>query len=164
MSETEAAPAVADTLPRRLFLSADGVGGWISVVIGAMAIAEGIRLGLGTLARMGPGAFPMGVGVGLLGLGAILLVNALRREGPLASIPFSLPILLILVSLGSFGVLLPMFGLAPASIVLMLICAYAVSGRLRLSDVVYAVLIAVACVLIFINGLGMVLPAVRWPF
>ena len=88
----------------------------------------------------------------------------MRRGGPLARVPFGLPVILVLVSLASFGVLLPMFGLAPATIVLMLIAAFAITGRIGVGDVVYAVVTSVVAVLVFINGLGVVLPAVRWPF
>jgi hypothetical protein len=156
--------ATANTPVRRLFLSIDGVGAWISIAVGILAMAEGLRLGLGSMSRMGPGYFPMAAGIGLALLGGLLLISAARKNGPLARIPFGIPVILLLVSLIAFAVLLPMFGLAPATIVLMLISSLAVSGRVGPADVIYAVAISIAAVLIFINGLGMVLPAVKWPF
>ncbi len=164
MSETEEAVPTADTIAKRLFLSVDGVGGWVAIGVGAMAAAEGLRLGLGTLSRMGPGYFPMAAGVVLLGLGLLMLVNAVRKGGAIARVPFGLPVVILLVSLISFGVLLPMFGLAPATVVLMLLAAFAVTGRIGVGDIVFAVATSVVAVLVFINGLGVVLPAVRWPF
>jgi hypothetical protein len=164
MSEAETDVPVADTRAKRLFLSVDAVGGWIAIAIGVMAIAEGFRLGLGTLAKMGPGYFPTAAGIALIGLGLLLVINALRKGGALARVPFGIPVILLLAALVSFGVLLPIFGLVPATITLMLISAFAVTGRIGVGDIIYAVLTSVAAVLIFINGLGVVLPAVRWPF
>lgn len=162
--DTRTAEPMADTTAKRLFFSVDGVGGWIAVIIGLAAGVEGLRLGLGTLSRMGPGYFPMAAGIALIGLGTLLLVNAVRKGGPLARVPFGVPVIMLLGSLIAFGLLLPVFGLAPATIVLMLIAAFAVTGRIGVGDIVYAIVTSVAAVLIFINGLGVVLPAVRWPF
>jgi len=164
MSESETPVTVADTPIKRLFISVDGIGGWIAIAVGVMAAAEGLRLGLGTMSRMGPGYFPMAAAVVLLGLGALMLVNAVRKGGPIARVPFGLPVILLLVSLISFGVLLPMIGLAPATIVLMLLAAFAVTGRVGVGDIVFAAVTSVVAVLVFINGLGVVLPAARWPF
>lgn len=164
MTEDDIIVSEAEPTARRLFLTVDGIGGWIAIAAGAVAIAEGLRLGLGSLSKMGPGYFPTAAGGLLIGLGLVLLVNALRKGGPLARVPFGVPVILLLSSLVSFGVFLPLLGLGPATIILMLIAAFAVTGRIGVGDVVYAVLTAVFAVLIFINGLGMVLPAVRWPF
>lgn len=164
MSQDQIIEPVADTPIRRLFLSIDGVGAWVAIVVGFVAMAEGLRLGLGSLSRMGPGYFPMATGGGLLLLGGLLLISAARRNGPLARIPFGVPVLLLLVSLLAFAVLLPMFGLAPATVVLMLVSALAVTGRIGVGDVIYAMVTSIVAVLVFINGLGMVLPAVKLPF
>lgn len=164
MSENASIEHVADTPIKRLFLSIEGVGAWIAIGVGIVAIAEGVRLGLGSMSRMGPGYFPAAAGGLLVALGLLLLVNAVRKDGPLSRIPFGLPVILLLASLIAFGILLPKVGLAPATIVLMLIASLAVSGRIGLGDVIYAVATSVVAVLVFINGLGMVLPAVQWPF
>ncbi|GGA78478.1 hypothetical protein GCM10011385_35780 [Nitratireductor aestuarii] len=152
-----------DNLVQRLFLTSDSVGGWISVAIGCVSLAQGLALGLGTLRRLGSGGFPFGIGVLLIGLGALLIVGSLRRGGATASIPIKVSSVLILAALASFAVLLPLFGMIPAAIVLMLLVSVAVTGRLGLGDIIFSLASSVAAVLIFINGLGLALPAIRWP-
>jgi len=150
-------------LVQRLFLTSDSVGGWIAVAIGCVSLIQGLSLGLGTLRRLGSGGFPLGIGILLVGLGALLIVGSLRRGGKTASIPIKVSSILILAALASFAVLLPSFGMIPAAIVLMLLVSVAVTGRLGLRDIIFSVASSVAAVLIFINGLGLALPAIRWP-
>jgi len=158
-------PAYADqpNVMERLFLTSNSVGGWIAIAIGCVSLAQGLALGLGTLRRLGSGGFPFGIGVLLIGLGALLIVGSLRRGGATASIPIKVSSVLILAALASFAVLLPLFGMIPAAIVLMLLVSVAVTGRLGLGDIIFSLASSVAAVLIFINGLGLALPAIRWP-
>ncbi|GAA4530180.1 hypothetical protein GCM10023174_20270 [Chelativorans composti] len=151
------------SLLERLFLTSDSVGGWISVVIGCVSLGQGLSLGLGSLRRLGSGGFPFGVGVLLVALGALLIIGSLRNGGEPARIPIKVSSFLILAALASFAVLLPLFGMIPSATVLMLFVSAAVTGRLAWADVIYALAISIAAVLVFINGLGLALPAIRWP-
>lgn len=155
---------IADSALKRLFFTTDSVGGWISIAVGTASLVEGLRLGAGTLSRLGSGAIPLSVGILLLGLGALLIIGSLRKGGKLASVPISVSAMLIIVALASFAVLLPLFGFVPAAIVLMLISIMAATGRVGLIDVAFAVAMSGVATAVFINGLGIVLPIVRWPF
>jgi hypothetical protein len=163
-AETRTEDSAGSSLATRMFRTADGIGGWISIFVGLAAAAEGLRVGLGTISRMGPGYVPTSIGLALIGLGVLLIVGAARNGGPLARVPIQLPTILVLLALAAFAVLLPMFGLVPATIVLMLIASLAVTGRIGIADVIYAVVTSFLAVLVFINGLGVVLPSFRWPF
>lgn len=155
---------VPNIVLKRLFFSTDAIGGWISVVIGIAALAEGIRLGSGTLSRLGSGAIPMASGILLLCLGALLIIGAMRKHDGFARIPITASAVLVIVALASFAVLLPLIGFLPAAATLLLISTMAATGRIGPIDVAFAVSISALSAAIFIGGLGMVLPLARWPF
>jgi len=52
------------------------LGGGLMVLIGGGAVAEGSRYSIGSLESMGPGFFPVSLGVLLVLVGALLLISA----------------------------------------------------------------------------------------
>ncbi|HUY03715.1 MAG TPA: tripartite tricarboxylate transporter TctB family protein, partial [Rhodocyclaceae bacterium] len=58
----------------------DYYGGGLMLVIGVAAAVQGMRYQVGTLSRMGPGFFPMALGVILALIGVTILVNARNAE------------------------------------------------------------------------------------
>ena len=156
--------AAKNNLAHRLFLTTDSLGGWIAVVVGLISLSEALRLGIGSATRWGSGAFPLAIGALLVALGASLIVGSVRKGSSPADIPVKASTFLVLASLASFAVILPNFGLVPAALILMLLTSMAVTGSLKLADFIFAAVMSAAAVLIFVNGLGLALPIVRWPF
>jgi putative tricarboxylic transport membrane protein len=78
---------------------------------------------IGTAVRMGPGYFPLWVGGLVALLGALLLVQALRFDGPPLPRVHWHPLLLILVGGVAFGYLLKPLGLVLATAVLVIVSA-----------------------------------------
>lgn len=125
--------------------------------IGAALVAS--SYGFGTPARMGPGFFPIVVGLLLAVMGLVLIVQSLRHpeaDKPVEALHFR-PLFFISAAIVAFGLVVGEFGLIPALIALIVIARFAGrdGGILELL-VMVVVLIAVA-VGIFVYGLNIYL-------
>lgn len=138
---------------------------------GLMFVAIGIgfawgatNYNFGNSARPGPGYFPFGLGVILALIGALVLFKALTIEshggdkiGPVAWKPLGI----VLGSVAIFGFLLPLIGLILTLPVLIVISALA-GDEFHLGEaLINAAVLTVGSWLVFIKGLGLVLPL--WP-
>jgi hypothetical protein len=118
---------------------------------------------LGTVRRMGPGMFPLGLGVTmtLLGIAIAVLVPEANRETQ----DFAWrPLALVMISLGAFAVGISYLGLFPAVILCVLIVSFAEQPFKPIGAVGTAAALCLAAWLIFKVGLGLTLPLFRWPF
>lgn len=145
----------------------DLLGGLLLIAAGVfVAWYASTHYNLGTFRRMGPGMFPMGAGIILAVLGALVLVPAVTRPAALAAQKASYqiwPAFIILVAVAAFGVMVPIFGLIPGVIAVTAISSLAGAdwrpGRV-------AGLVVVLCLmawLIFRLGLDLPIPSFRWP-
>jgi hypothetical protein len=142
---------------------------------GAIVTATGLFLAyeasgypLGTMHRIGPGAFPMLLGLVLAGLGAALLVVGLGagkgangEDGPGVPIAFRAPFA-ILAAIGVFAVTIRSFGLVPAAAAVVVISAFAQRKPHLPTVFVLALLLGPLCSAIFIFGLGLPLQPFKW--
>ncbi len=142
----------------------DLVGGVLLVALGAGVSLVAIQhYPLGTLQRMGPGMFPAILGVVLGGLGILLALQALRRTGKRPDIRVFSP-LFVLAGVASFALLITPAGLIPAIVSIVVISSLA---ELRIRPVSLALLCLALCLmapLVFVVGLGLPIPLIRWPF
>lgn len=150
----------------------DFVAGLLFTVTGGAFAVGALDYELGTSARMGPGYFPLALGILLAILGALITLRSLgdTRDptGALGRIAVK-PLALIIGANVIFGVLLggvPAIGLPPMGLIvsaLALVVVASIAGdRFRPREVaVLAVVLAVASYLIFIRLLG--LPFQAWP-
>lgn len=132
--------------------------GLIYIGIGLTAIFVAWDYGMGSATKMGPAYFPSVLG-GLLALiGAASVVRAfLRRGEPIGTIAVK-GMLLVCGSTALFAALLRGAGLVIALILLVIVSAYG-SIKFKLgTSIVLALGLTVACVLVFIKGLGIPLP------
>jgi hypothetical protein len=150
----------------------DFFSGLLFVAVGIAFAWGATNYKLGDAARMGPGYFPLMLGVLLAILGLVVTFNALVVEtedgDPVGSIAWK-PLFFIILANLTFGVLLgglpsvnlPYMGLTAAIIALTFIAALA-GEEFRLKEVlVLAVILAVTCYLTFIVALKLQFPA--WP-
>ncbi len=146
----------------------DVVPGILIAAFGAAVAGYAVQTyTIGTLQRMGPGMFPMGLGVLLSVLGvALAIVGWFRSTEPqvdLSTIQWR-PAVLILISVTAFALLIRSAGLFPAVIAVVGISAF--SDKISRPGTV-VVLCGVLCVLawlIFSVGLGLNLKLLDWPF
>lgn len=139
----------------------DIIAGGLLVAIGLFAFFYADRYQFGTLNRMGPGFFPVVLGGLLAFLGALIAIPALFRAGHAPKVEW-LSLLLVLGSVVVFALLLRPLGVILATMGSVFVASLAepnwtLRGRLILSAAIAAV-----TWLIFIAGLGMLLPV--WPW
>ncbi|MFO1188848.1 MAG: tripartite tricarboxylate transporter TctB family protein [Alphaproteobacteria bacterium] len=133
--------------------------GLLFLAFGLFFVIDGlVRLRLGTGMRMGPGYFPVSVGVLLSVIGVVCIITSVgRSDGPIGSVPWR-GIVLILGAIVAFALTVNGLGLVLALPLSVTVAAFA-SRKARLGTVLAsAVVLTIFCVLVFNYGLGIPLP------
>lgn len=123
-----------------------------------------VNYSFGDSARPGPGYFPFGLGVLLALIGALVLFTALSIEthggDRIGEIAWR-PLVVVLGSVALFGFLLPRLGLL-ATLPILIVVATLAGDEFHLGQTLLsAAVLTAASWLIFIKGLGLVIPL--WP-
>ena len=137
----------------------DVLAGAIFVLIGGAFVVGSLGYELGTPLRMGPGYFPLLVGIILAALGLAVVVKGLvaGEEISFGAVPWR-AIIVIVVAILFFGFTVRGLGFVPTSAVTALLTTLA-SRRLRpLMAVAVAAGLTVAATLIFVVGLQLRVP------
>lgn len=150
----------------------DFAAGLLFTITGGAFAIGALEYDVGTSARMGPGYFPLALGVILALLGVVITLKALGDgrdpSGTIGRWAFR-PLVWIIGANLVFGVLLggvPAIGLPPmglmiAVVVLVVVASVAGDGFLPREVAILAVVLAAASYVIFIRLLG--LPFEAWP-
>ncbi|ASJ73275.1 tripartite tricarboxylate transporter TctB family protein [Granulosicoccus antarcticus] len=144
----------------------DFISGLLIMAVGLfVAIHAMSNLNIGTMARMGPGYFPMILGWLLAGLGVVILLFSLR--GVIVSVaPPALavrPLIAVFCGLLVFSFLIEPFGLVPATIGLTAVAVFAERRPPLRRSVLLAIGLSFVAWLIFTVALQMTLPAFDFP-
>ena len=150
----------------------DFFSGLLYLIIGGGFAIGAFNYTIGDSARMGPGYFPLLVGILLAILGAIIVVKSLVVETPDGD-PIGQwawkPLIFIILANFLFGILLggvpslgiPAMGVMVGIIVLTLVAAYA-GPEFKLKEVIIlAIILAVGSYVVFIWGLNLQMQV--WP-
>ena len=142
----------------------DIIGGLmlLMVGIGAMLYASQV-LHLGTLRRMGPGAFPMMVGAFVALTGLFILVPAFFRKGPGIHINLR-SLLCMLGAVLAFALTIRNLGLIPAVFAATFIASFFDSRTSLLGTLAVAAGLSVLVTLVFSVGLRLQAPLLAWPW
>lgn len=135
--------------------------GLLFVAFGAGAVVVARDYPFGRLARMGPGFFPAVLGALLVVLGGILVARSLASAQERVELGSLRPVLLVLGAVLAFGLLLEPWGLAVATLALIVVGCLA--GReFRFVEVaaLYVVLVALAGI-VFVRVLGLPIRILR---
>jgi hypothetical protein len=138
---------------------------WTGVLFGGfglfVAVYAAVNYKLGTAVRMGPGYFPAWVGGMVAILGAVLVLGALRFDGPPVPRLALRPTVLILIGSIAFGYLLKPLGLVLATVILVVVSALGGHEFRWREALLLAAALAAFGVGVFVYGLG--LPFPLWP-
>ena len=138
--------------------------GVLFVALGLFFACFGSRYAMGTAARMGPGYFPVSLGVLTVLLGIVLSLTSLTgRESGEKVGSFHFPtLLLILGSVVLFGVLLKPLGLIVSLLVLVVVSSYASHEFSWKATLANAAVLVVMCLVVFVWALKLEFP--MWPW
>lgn len=139
----------------------DIIGGLLMVAIGLFAALYARQYDFGTPARMGPGFFPQILGWLLAGLGVLIVLPAWFRAGPKADLRLK-SLLLVTVAIVVFGFALKPLGMVLGTFVAAFVASLADDDITWRGRVAMSAGVATVTALVFVVGLGMVLPL--WPF
>jgi hypothetical protein len=138
----------------------DFFAGLLFLAFGLAAIYFARGYTIGTAARMGPGYFPLALGIILSALGAFLAARAaaVRIGGGAIGRVALRPLLLILLAVATFGLLLDRAGFLIAAFAAMMVAATAGNEFKVHEALIVAVVMTGLCWLIFVIGLKLTFP------
>lgn len=139
----------------------DVVGGLAVTALGIFAAIYAQKYEFGDLNRMGPGYFPVALGVVLALLGLLIAVPAFIRKGDPIVVKWK-TFALVLGSIVAFALTLKVLGLILATALSVMISSLADNETRWKGRILLAVGVAAITYLVFGFALGMVLPA--WPW
>lgn len=133
-------------------------------VIGLVAVLGGLGFQVGTAARMGPGYFPVLIGVCLIGLSVLMVVTPLSKEDEEteAQQPEYRAWACVAGGIVAFIVLGKYGGLAPATFALVLLSALGDRGNSVRTALLTAAGVTGIAITVFSWGLQMQFPLFRW--
>ncbi len=144
----------------------DLIGGAILIALGIFAaVFAAMTLDVGDPAHMGPGLFPIALGILLTGFGVLILIRALIIRGTFELPQFELrPFLAIVASTASFALTIETLGAVPAIVIMTLVARLADERIGFVRPLVLGMSLAVFATLIFSIGLKLpIYPFIR-PF
>lgn len=150
----------------------DFVSGLMFTAVGTAFAVGATNFDIGGAARMGPGYFPLLLGILLAVLGVIVTLQSFGRgvaEEKIGAIAWR-PLVFILAANLAFGVLLvgvpalgiPAFGLIVALYALIIIAGYARPGHQIKESIVLATVLAVGSYFAFVYALNLQFPVLPW--
>jgi hypothetical protein len=144
----------------------DVLSGLVFVVVGVfVALKAYFEYTLGTLSRMGPGYFPLMLGVVLALIGLVVIALSVNVKGLEVKVTFGMrAVMAVLLSALVFGFLVERLGLIPSALALTLIAAAAEQRYELRRSLVLGCFLGVLTWLIFVFGLEMNLSAFAWSF
>jgi hypothetical protein len=126
-----------------------------------VAIVTARHYAMGSGGKMGPGYFPLLLGIALAGLGALLVGRSLVLEGTRVTRLQARPILMIVLGVILFGLMIPYLGLVVALAAVTAVSAFATRESRPLEVTALAAVLAAFSVGVFVYALR--LPLTIWP-
>jgi hypothetical protein len=139
----------------------DLIGGLLMTALGLFAALYARQYDFGTPARMGPGFFPQVLGWLLAVLGVLIAIPAWFRAGPKADVRWK-NTLFVIASILVFGFTLKWAGLVLSTFAAAFVSTLAAEDITWRGRFIVSAGVSVVTALIFVVGLGMILPL--WPF
>ena len=140
---------------------ADTLGGLFLLAFGLLVVWKGSQYPLGTLNHLGPGAFPLGVGVVLCGFALGVIFSSSDRADEPPRVSFR-AFFFVLLGMLAWALLAPRFGLVPATIALVMISTFAQRPFHLRTAALVALVLSAGGVLVFLQGLRIPLAAIDW--
>ncbi|CEJ15429.1 tripartite tricarboxylate transporter TctB family protein [Phreatobacter sp. AB_2022a] len=140
----------------------DFMAGLFLVAFGLFCLWASSNLSGGRGANLGPGSFPRGLSFMLMGVGAIVLVQAFTTVGPkLEAWSIRGPVF-VLGAVLLFALTVRPLGLIIAGPLALMVSAFAAKDTRWLPNIIFAVLMTAFCILLFKIALRLPIPVAPW--
>lgn len=133
----------------------------VIVLFGAAMTYWGSTYPIGTLARMGPGYFPLLLGLLTMALGILTIFDVRASDAPAPDIPWR-AFFFVFSGIVAWGLTVERFGLLPSSVALIVICSFGRPPLRVWTTALTAGIVSVVAVVIFIKGFDLPLQVVKW--
>ena len=143
--------------------STDLIGGLFITALGLFFAIYAQRYNMGTLNRMGPGYFPVALGVVMALLGLLIAVPAWFRAGTGPDVNWK-TLFIVIGSVVLFSATLQVLGLMLATMLTIVASSLADNDMTWRGRLLLAIAVAPLIYLVFIFGLGMTLPVWPWSY
>lgn len=131
----------------------------IFIAIGGYFAIEAMNYEFGTPLRMGPGFMPIALGGLLVLLGLVIAVVAFRKTDEVGAQPFAWRgVILVLGTIIFFGATIRGLGFIPVVFLSALVTAFSSRENSPFAAVLIAVALTLLCLIIFVVGLGLLVP------
>lgn len=137
----------------------DVFAGAAMIAIALVFLIFGTRLTFGSLTRMGPGFLPVCAAIGLILLGAAIVVDGMRGQGTIPNLPRLRPFLVIVACPIVFSLMIGWAGMVPTVLVTAFVARMAEPLEWGWDIVLVPVGLAAIGVFVFIDFLGVAIPA-----
>ena len=140
----------------------DVLCGLMFIIIGIGGVWIGWDYPRGTSVRLGTGVFPALLSWGLIIIGAIVFVQGMLVSGPpLGRIAWR-PVIMIAIAASAFAVLIETAGLLTATLVMMIIAAFAGENHSMREFTIFSVIMLIMAWVMFILILDMPIKVFPW--
>jgi hypothetical protein len=150
----------AETQKPAVFRS-EAIAGVLIMLVATAFFYGAWKLRAGTLARMGPGYVPIAMCIFLFGLGVMLTIQALIKNGEGATFPSLRPTLVVVLSPLLFALLIGRAGLVLTVLIVTAFAGFAQPRKRGLEMLLLPVLLTIFCVIVFSYLLKLTIPL--WP-
>ncbi len=139
----------------------DVAAGLLFIFIGGFfALNSVIHLRIGRALNMGPGYFPLMLGLILIGFGIAIAVNAFGKPEELIGKVSVRGVVLVIGSVVFFGLTARKLGLAPSLAVATFMASMSTDRATLISSILLSIGLAIFCVLVFVYALGLPYPVI----
>ena len=135
--------------------------GLFMIGLSAVFLWQGRGLYVGTLDEMGPGYFPNLLCALQILLGSLVLIHGFTKTGAPPDAFDPRPLILVLASIGFFGLAIERLGLSLSLLGVVMIAGLAQRRTQHIHNMILAIALTVFCVLVFVKGLN--LQMTIWP-
>ena len=151
----------------------DFAGALFLIALGAGAYWASSNLNMGTLRALGPGMLPRSLAVIVIALGAILMLNSLRSDGPALERWSIRGLVFVLLGTGLFALTIrgtdipgpldfPALGLIVAGPLVAIVSAFADPETKWVEVFIFAAAMTAFCAGLFKFALGLPIPLAPW--
>jgi len=137
----------------------DLAAGGLFVAFGSYFVLEAMHYQLGTPLRMGPGFMPVMLGAILIALGIAVVIKGIGKTDEEAPSPWPWRgIIMVLGTIVFFAATIRGLGFIPVVLISSMATALSSSRNSILSALIISVGLCVLCLLVFVIGLGLIVP------